>query len=557
MLCFDYCVKTHTHVNLLLFTAGGRQEVTLTDWRGGADNLGRIAGGTADGRWHHARVDLAAALRYRRRTIVRRIGFADLGPGSSTTADAYRIDNWTILPAVNGARAVAFRWTAADESGISGYAAVLDREAATVPAAKVTTAAPRLTSSAGLAEGLWYLHVRARDGAGNWGPAAHWPFKVVHYDDRKAPKVASVSPAADVAACPRRIEAVLSEEGSGISAHDVELRVGGLVFRPGDEGVTYYPGQKKVSVSLVGFDGKLRVPAGEVRCTLRAADYAGNRMADHKWTWKLDLAKDPAAPRAPRVIYLPSDRLVFQDFESGQGTFSNWRRGMTYRQRARRPGGAGAGRWYASTNGRRLHDNNNETQLWPTPFDPARYSYLAFDYRMSRGTSFDFLLQINNLHHTVGFGPYGAGWSRRLGRLTEGRADGNWHRAEVDLRKIPARLPKLPDGRPAPIQKILSVSRTQAGADLDNFVLASPYGRDPAFLWEAPASASGVSGYSWLLDSKPDSVPPEKKTSAQPRAAFKGVKPGTHYFHVRALSGAGRWGGTAHRRIVIEKDPDR
>ena len=40
-------------------------------------------------------------------------------------------------------------------------------------------------------------------------------------------------------------------------------------------------------------------------------------MAEHRWSWKLDLAADTAEPPAPRVVYLPSERLVFQDFEGG------------------------------------------------------------------------------------------------------------------------------------------------------------------------------------------------------------------------------------------------
>jgi hypothetical protein len=554
-LQFDYRVERFTHVNLLLYTSGGRQEMTLTDHRGGADNLGHITGARGDGRWHRAEIDLDRALRYRRRTIVRALGFADLGPGSSTTAGAWRVDNWTLLPVINGKRPVEFRWTADDESGISGYAAVIDRRSSTEPPRDVNAREARLRRADGLAEGHWYLHVRARDRAGNWGPAAHWFFKSVHRDDEKAPSVASVSPAADASACPRQISAVLSEEGGGISAHDVELTVGSRGFRPGDEGVTFYPSSRRLTVDLTGFGGQLRLPAGEQMCTLRAVDYAGNVMPPYRWKWKLDPSADKAEPPAPRVIYLPSDRLVFEDFESGQGVLANWRRGMVYRKRARSRGGAGMGRGFAAISGRRLHDNNNEVQLWPSAFDPEYHSHLAFDYRMARGTSFDFLVQVNNLHYTLSFGRFAAGWSRRLGRLATGKDDGEWHRAEIDLRKLPDAFPKGPDGKRAAIQKLLAVSRTQDGSDVDNFVLASPFGRDPEFIWSPPAAPSGVSGYSWALDGKADTVPPEKLSGTDRRAVFRGVKPGTYWFHVRALSGAGRWGRTAHLKFSIQPRP--
>ncbi len=553
VLSFDYRIEPTTHVNLLLFSAGARYEVELTDSRGGALNLGRISGGTADGKWRRAEVDLEHALRYRRRRIIHSIGFADLGPGSSTTSNACRIDNWVLLPAVNGSRPVVFKWRADDESGIAGYAAVLDRAKDTLPAEKITTADASLKMPGGLAEGTWYLHVRARDRAGNWGPTAHWRFKVRHHQEKTAPKVTAVSPAAGSTACPQYIEVSFEETGSGLSAHDVELVAGGKTFRPGDEGVSFFPASGRLRLDLTGFDGRLRLAPGQVKCSIRAADYAGNVMAAHKWAWKLAPAKDAAKPPAPRVVYVPSDRLLFQDFERGQGTFANWRRGMAYRSRARAPGGAGSGRWYLATNGRRLHDNHNEVQLWPRAFDPAKYSYLAFDYRMSRRTSFDFMVEVGNLHHTLGFGRHRGSWRHQLGRLATAQCDGRWHRIEIDLRKMPARFPKRPGGRLAIIEKLLSVSGSQAGADLDNFVLASPRGRNPEFVWEAPRVASGISGYSWLLDHKADTEPPAKITGPGTRAAFKDVKPGTYYFHVRARSGGGHWGPAAHTRITIEK----
>ncbi len=554
-LCFDYRVERYTHVNLLLFTFGERHDIRLSDSRGGAYNLGSIPGAAADGRWHRAAIDIQEALRWRRRTIVRAIGFGDYGPGSSTNANAYRMDNWVMLPALNGKRAVKFSWGARDESGISGYAAVLDRTRTTTPKAKVTTASPTMSLKNGLEVGTWYLHVRARDKAGNWGPAAHWRFKVSHHDDTAPPRVKSVSPPDGATECPRYVEVTLEEPGSGVSAHDVVLRVGNRVFRPGEAGVTFYPGERRIRAELTGFDGRLLVKPGRLKCSVRATDYAGNIMPTHSWTWNLQLSEDRAAPPAPRVIYLPSDRLVFQDFEREQGSFCNWRRGTIYRQRVRSRGEAGLGRWYVATNGRRMHDNNNEVQLWPAAFDPNRYSYLAFDYRMTRLTSFSFLLQIGNMHRQLDFGRLSGGRTSPLGKLPRPVRDSRWHRLEVDLRALRARFPTSADGNMQEIQKLLGLFHNQKGADLDNFVLASPYGRNPEFIWEAPVAASGVNGYSWKLDSERATVPPERVTGTTTRARFRRLEPGTYYLHLRARSGAGLWGDTTHSRFQIERRP--
>lgn len=74
--------------------------------------------------------------------------------------------------------AVTLTWPApADASGIAGYAYTLDHSAASAPE-------PRLvTRRAGLrlrlpADGRWYVHVRAVDGAGNWGATATYALGV-------------------------------------------------------------------------------------------------------------------------------------------------------------------------------------------------------------------------------------------------------------------------------------------------------------------------------------------------------------------------------------------
>jgi hypothetical protein len=64
-----------------------------------------------------------------------------------------------------------FEWKATDPSGILGYSVAMDQEAGTVPAEAINTSNPMI--QAGGRMGVWYLHVRACDQAGNWGPARH------------------------------------------------------------------------------------------------------------------------------------------------------------------------------------------------------------------------------------------------------------------------------------------------------------------------------------------------------------------------------------------------
>jgi hypothetical protein len=70
-------------------------------------------------------------------------------------------------------------WTAATAtSGIAGYAVRFDQDPLSVPTASDLRTA-RTFSAVAPADGLWYLHVRPRDGAGNWGEVTRREIRVL------------------------------------------------------------------------------------------------------------------------------------------------------------------------------------------------------------------------------------------------------------------------------------------------------------------------------------------------------------------------------------------
>ncbi|MEU0834706.1 DNRLRE domain-containing protein [Streptomyces sp. NPDC005969] len=77
-------------------------------------------------------------------------------------------------------RTASFSWSApADLSGAAEYAVVVDRAADTLPVTTGTVQTATSLTTTVDADGAWYLHVRAKDRAGNWSStAAHLPFKV-------------------------------------------------------------------------------------------------------------------------------------------------------------------------------------------------------------------------------------------------------------------------------------------------------------------------------------------------------------------------------------------
>lgn len=61
-----------------------------------------------------------------------------------------------------------FNLASADTSGITGFSVLVDQTSTTVPPTNVTPASSPYTTT-GLADGIHYVHARARDTAGNWG----------------------------------------------------------------------------------------------------------------------------------------------------------------------------------------------------------------------------------------------------------------------------------------------------------------------------------------------------------------------------------------------------
>ncbi|MFD0733095.1 DNRLRE domain-containing protein [Planotetraspora mira] len=67
--------------------------------------------------------------------------------------------------------------SATDASGIAGYAVKIDQSAGTDPGTTVTQTGTAL-SRTGLADGTWYVHAAAKNGAGLWSSAKHFAFNV-------------------------------------------------------------------------------------------------------------------------------------------------------------------------------------------------------------------------------------------------------------------------------------------------------------------------------------------------------------------------------------------
>ena len=79
--------------------------------------------------------------------------------------------------------------------------------------------------------------------------------------------------------------------------------------------------------------------------------------------------------------------------------------------------------------------------------------------------------------------------------------------------------------------------------------------RSPSFAWSAGDSVSGVTGYSFAIDQRPDTAPVAASLGAVTSASFPGLVDGAWYFHVRAVDAAGNWGPTQHHLVRVDVTP--
>ncbi len=176
IISFDYDFLKGVMVDMMVQVNGEMCVIKLTAPKEQHRVIGRVDGFAADSRWRRAVIDLRPMLRKafpkQKTWTIETIGFGDFGENANSRRAYYRIDNFMI--AAPGAAAAEFAWDASDLTGIQGYRVALDQAVDTTPTA--ASSAKRLAKT--LTPGVWYLHVQAQDGAGNWGGVTHYPYVV-------------------------------------------------------------------------------------------------------------------------------------------------------------------------------------------------------------------------------------------------------------------------------------------------------------------------------------------------------------------------------------------
>ena len=543
ILRFDYRAPDTLRVDLIVELAGTRRTIKFTDNDATWPVIGRIDA-VADDRWHRATVDLLgmleAAFPSRSCRPVTRLAFASSGWPGNRTGVTYWLDNVEIASCLDAPPARGdVKLAASDESGIAGFAWALDDASGTLPSQSPTTRGLSAALAAELTRPLW-LHAAACDEAGNWSEPAHVLLRAMGSKDSTPPTVSDLSPRPGEAACVRTVSAMVTDDAGPVSPADVRLKVGGSTYSVSDPSLTFDEATGRLTWTAPG--GRPVGPDGsEIACELFATDLAGNApAAPVSWTWRLDYSRDETPPAAPEVSLLPEDGLFEDRFEQAG---SMWGHFVSCQVLRRETGGAtGPG----CIELRDLRERGNAFALI-RDFGPEwrRFPLLRFKYRVEppgataslalRGTAFD--------GATEQWAP--------IASFAAGRAE--WQTAVADIGAAMAAHPNLTLHR---LFLEVQMPDPDAAIIIDDSVMYSSAGRHVRLAWGEPADASGIRGYSWVLDQADDTVPDETVDGAERETRFTDLAPGHWCFHMRACDSAGHWGPTTHTPFdVIATNP--
>ena len=304
VVAFDFRASPKTEVDLLVNVTKpkvGWKDVKLTDGSPYFARIGSAHGVEADGEWHRAEVNLLRLLRERfppqKDFVISHIAFADWDGGDrlfgtkyfGKSADrrcSYDVDNFAIARYDNAGGA-SFKWAATDDSGVAAWSYVMDHGPGTVAPEADMAATPGKAFSR-LADGRWWLHVRARDKCGNWGPTSHFLYVV----DTGPPRVKAMTPMDRPLPLGKPVCIHLSDTGAGVDPTSCRLRVDGRCYRVNGSTLTFDrgPGVLAFWPQLVKPHPTWFVNGFPLRVELTGvADYAGRVVKGVK-AWQVPVA---------------------------------------------------------------------------------------------------------------------------------------------------------------------------------------------------------------------------------------------------------------------------
>lgn len=586
LLTFSYRITPAVQLSLVCEINGRWYEIGFTDTDHTFPVLGTIGKVQTDGRWHEAEIDLRTATSS---MVISRLFFADTGITNNLQDISWHVDNFRFVPALPASGGNVLSWSADDLSGIEGTSWVIDNAPDTLPDEVMEP-----DNSVPVVAGATYLHVRAKDKAGNWGMPAHFRFALMAIADSSAPvAIQSVTPAATPLTSPAIRVQLKGAERIDIDSVRMRVKQGrdwkeySLMDSVGGSPALTWSSREGV---LQWRDAALTAAGGyqpyELQVELKISDLTGKPVIDEQWQCRVDPSLEKSPPPAPFVSYIPANRLSRHDFEAAIPAEVGIRRSAWVLPDKDT---SATGQSSARVVNLKATDFFSAF-LRKTPYSVDRYPHLSFDYRFETPNDTMMTRQRYNIWG------YSSSWDRSaynlnlvaivngemqilsfvggpnasetfkantIGAVDNAKADGEWHQASIDLESpLRKRYPTAPRFIADYVGTWATGPRgydNPQGASLwlDNVTFFSTVATSAAFEWSSPDDSNGIRGYSYLLDQKPDTMPAEKIVASNTQCEFKDLKPGTWYFHLRALDGAGNWGLATHTSFELTASTGR
>lgn len=175
VLTFAYRCDDRLRLDLILTWNNQPYSIHFVDRDNPSPRLGDLNAVT-DGQWHVATFDLLSALKRAQPNAtdfhINDLQWADAGWPGNAKGLKWWLDDLKWAPKTNGKLegVVAL----ADATGTSDVSYILDQSSST-EADEKAEGGPKLSVDLSGKTGLWWLHVRAQNGAGKWSPTAHYP----------------------------------------------------------------------------------------------------------------------------------------------------------------------------------------------------------------------------------------------------------------------------------------------------------------------------------------------------------------------------------------------
>ena len=573
---FDYRVDPGAGVNLYFQLENEAERflfIHLTGPRDSSENMRRVAsvaGAKADGQWRSARVDLAEALRQlepgRSSFVLKRMGignwhegYLNAGLGGNRAGATYYIDNFRVVGW--GASGAVLEWEPTGEHVFTHYAWCVDRDPKTVPPDSLLTT-DTLVVKDRLGAGVSYFHIKGKTPDGQWSLPAHYPLHV------SGPLVvAAVSPAPGSRWGGEPVTVRFRRTGpERLLLADTALKLNGQPVSFNEHAFRYDPEKQELTLRLnqcglafghdarvafeLGFRSALEVTPLDPLPKGASAASVQTQSGGHSWHYTMDHRRDKVPPG--RVT---TDKcLADHDFE----TTMPWSAygGASGARLVRDTSTAASGEASVKLINHLVGGTFGATVLG-SAFSAGQHPLVSFDYKADGSARAD-LRFTTGTTAVVEFTDNDTTYTR-IGTVPNLRADGQWHHAAFDLKRMfdtaaGSYTPKLYS-----VRNVMFYDGGHHGNPpgvffhIDNFRIGSVLrGNQPVSMALASTDLSGVAGYSYLWSSKPKDVPDKKLDTTGTTASFASLSEDKPYFHVMAQDRAGNWGPASHFEFVID-----